>query len=104
HLIAYQVRFGAAAQQLQSSGAHGYFPAEVKTAVGLAALLLLASLLLIAVARAAARGVRVRTVASPSYLTLLATLFTLQLCCFVAQEVVESAVAGVPIASATTLM
>ena len=104
HLIAYQVRFGAAAQQLQSSGAHAYFPAEVKTALGLAALALLASLLLIAVARTAARGVRVRTVESPSYLSLLATLFTVQLAFFVAQEVAESAVAGVSIDSAATLI
>jgi hypothetical protein len=104
HLIAYRVRFGAAAQQLQSSGAHAYFPAEVKTALGLAALALLASLLLIAIARTAARGLRVRTVESPSYLSLLATLFTVQLTCFVVQEVAESAVAGVPIASAATLM
>jgi len=104
HLLAYQARFGAAAPQLQSSGAHAYFPAEVKTALGVAALMLLASLLLIAVARTAARGVRIRMVEGPSYLNLLATLFTVQLICFVAQEVVESVVAGVPIASATTLM
>ena len=104
HLIAYQVRFGAAAQQLQISGAHAYFPAGVKTALGLAALALLASLLLIAVARAAARGVRVRTVESPSYLNLLATLFTVQLTCFFAQEVAESAVAGARMDSAATLM
>ena len=104
HLIAYRVRFGAAAQQLQSSGAHAYFPAEVKTALGVAALALLASLLLIAIARAAARGVRVRTVESPSYLSLLAALFTVQLTCFVAQEVAESVVAGAPIASAATLI
>ncbi len=104
HLTAYQVRFGAAAQQLQSSGAHAYFPAEVKTALGVAALALLASLLLIAVARAVARGVRVRTVESPSYLSLLATLFTVQLTFFVAQEVAEAAVAGAPVASAATLM
>jgi hypothetical protein len=104
HLIAYKVRFGAAAQQLQSSGAHAYFPAEVKTALGVAALALLASLLLIAIARAAARGVRVRTVESPSYLSLLATLFTVQLTCFVVQEVAESVVAGAPADSAATLM
>ena len=104
HLIAYQVRFGAAAQHLQSSGAHAYFPTEVKTTLGVAALALLASVLLIAVARSAARGVRVRTVESPSYLSLLATLFTLQLTCFVAQEVAESAIAGAPLDSAATLM
>lgn len=104
HLIAYQVRFGAAAQQLQSSGAHAYFPTGVKTALGLAALALLMSLLLIAVARAAARGVRVRTVESPSYLNLLAPLFTVQLGLFVAQEVAEAVIAGTPVASAAALM
>jgi len=104
HLVAYQLRFGATAQQLQSSGAHAYFPTEVKTALGVVALALLASLLLIAVAGTAARGVRVRTVESPSYLSLLATLFTLQLTFFVAQEVAESAVAGVSVDSAATLI
>jgi len=104
HLIAYQVRFGAAAQQLQGAGAHAYFPVGVKTALGVAAFALLASLLLIAVARTAARGVRVRTVESPSYLSLLATLFTVQLTCFVAQEVAEAAVAGARVDSAATLM
>ena len=104
HLIAYQVRFGAAAQQLQSSSVHAYFPAEVKTALGLGGLALLASLLLIAVARTAALGVRVRTVESPSYLSLLAMLFTVQLAFFVAQEVAESAFAGAAADSAATLM
>lgn len=104
HLIAYQARFGAAAQQLQSSGAHSYFPAEVKTGLGVAALALLGSLLLIAVARTAARGVRVRTVESPSYLSLLATLFTVQLTCFFVQEVAESVVAGGRVDAAATLM
>lgn len=103
HLLAYQVRFGAAAQRLQSSGSHAYFPAEVKTALGLAALALLASLLLVAVARALARGPRMRT-AGPSYMNLVAALFTLQLLLFAGQEVVESIVAGVPSDSAASLM
>ena len=38
HLLAYQLRFGAAAQQVQSSGAHSYFPLLAKTALGVAAI------------------------------------------------------------------
>lgn len=104
HLIAYEARFGAAAQQLQSSGAHAYLPTVVKTAVGVAALALLGSLALIALARVATRGGAVRAVDAPSYMSLLAALFTIQLTLFVAQEVVEAAVAGVPADSAGTLM
>jgi hypothetical protein len=104
HLIAYQARFGAAAVQVQSAGSHAYFPAAVKTALGLAALALLGSLLLIAVARLVALGVRVRRVDAPSYVSLLALLFTAQLMWFVAQEVVEAVVVGVPADSAATLM
>ena len=104
HLLAYQVRFGAAAQRLQSSGSHSYFPAEVKTALGMAALALLAALLLIAVARALARGPRARTATGPSYMNLVAGLFTMQLLLFAGQEVVESIVAGMPPDSAATLM
>src|ERR1700716_3627333 len=37
HLLTYQVLFGAAAQQVQSSGAHAYFPVLVKTFLGAAA-------------------------------------------------------------------
>lgn len=104
HLIAYEARFGAAAQQLQSSGAHAYLPTVVKTAVGVAALALLGSLALIALARAVSRGASVRAADSPSYLGLLAALFTIQLALFVSQEVIEAAVAGLPVDSATTLM
>jgi hypothetical protein len=104
HLLAYQLRFEAAAQQLQSSGAHAYFPAEVKTALGLGALALLDSLLVIAVARGLAQGPRSRRAAGPSYVNLLAALFTIQLLLFAGQEAVESIVAGLPPDSAATLM
>ena len=104
HLVAYEARFGAAAQQLQSSGAHAYFPTAVKTAVGVAALALLGSLALIALARAAARGTAIRAPDAPSYLSLLAALFTIQLTLYVTQEVIEAAVAGLPADSAATLM
>lgn len=104
HLITYEARFGAAARQLQSSGAHAYFPTAVKTAIGVAALALLGSLALIAVARAVTRGVAVRLAEAPSYLSLLAALFTIQLTLFITQELIEVAVAALPADSAATLM
>jgi hypothetical protein len=104
HLIAYQARFGAAAQQLQSSGAHAYFPVVVKTAIGAGAIVLVATLLMIGLARALAAGGPVRAAATPSYLSLLAALFTLQLALFMAQEVTEGVVAGVRSDSAINLL
>lgn len=103
HLIAYQLRFGSSSMQVQSSGAHAYFPALVKTSLGAGALVLLASLLLIAAAQAVARSRQV-TVGSPSYLSLLATLFTAQLALFAGQETVESLLAGVTPEPAPSLL
>jgi hypothetical protein len=104
HLVAYEARFGAAAQSVQSSGAHSYFPALVKTSLGGAALALIAALLLIGVARVIAIGPGTRRPGGPSYLALLAAIFTIQLVLFTAQEVGESVVAGVPAYSAANLL
>ncbi|HZQ48763.1 MAG TPA: hypothetical protein VFB69_00450 [Candidatus Dormibacteraeota bacterium] len=105
HLLTYTLRFGAAAQHLQSSGVHGYFPALAKLAVGTAALAGIGALLIIAAARVVAQGHRRPAAAGgPSYITLLAALFTLQLACFVGQEVVESLVAGVAPPGAADLL
>lgn len=101
HLIAYAVRFGAAAGQVQSSGAHAYFPVAAKTALGLVAAALLVALLLIALARSLSSPRRVAT--GPSFMSLLAILFTVQLVCFVVQEIVEAALAGVPAESVAGL-
>ena len=38
HLLVYELRFGSAAGQLQSTGAHFYFPAVAKTGLGIASL------------------------------------------------------------------
>lgn len=92
HLLSYQLLFGAAAQHVQSTGAHGYFPALVKTVLGAAAAIVLGALLLVGVARIL-RGRIVRGHA-PSYLTLLSALFTTQLAVFASQEAVESIVSG----------
>lgn len=94
HLLAYQLRFGGAAQQIQSSGAHAYFPALTKSVVGLAAASLLGCLFLIGLARIL--GGR-RDVHEPriSLLRLVAALFTVQLALFVGQEIVEAQAAGI---------
>lgn len=94
HLLAYQLRFGATAQQLQSSGAHSYFSTLVKSSLGIAALGLVAALLMIGLARMLAGRRPVTATRGPSYVGLLAALFTIQLTCFVGQEIVEAQIAG----------
>jgi ABC-type multidrug transport system fused ATPase/permease subunit len=103
HLLAYQVRFGAAAQQLQSSGAHAYFPSAVRGALGLAAALALAAVFVIGLARSLG-GRPVQRGSAPAYLRLVAMLFTIQLATFAAQEVGEGMVAGAGAASAAHLL
>ena len=104
HLAVYELRFGPAAQQLQSTGAHSYFPAVAKTSLGAVAMVLIGALLLVGVVRLLSEGPLVRHHAGPSFLRLLAALFTIQLGLFIAQEVVEAAVAGLPARSAAQLL
>jgi hypothetical protein len=92
HLLAYAMRYGPAAQQVQSTGVHAYFPSLAKTVVGLAALAAVATLLLIAVARMI--GKRAERDSASSYLRLLAVLFTLQLAAFAVQETAEAILFG----------
>jgi tetrahydromethanopterin S-methyltransferase subunit F len=103
HLLAYQVRFGTAAVQVQSTGTHSYFPTLARASLGLAAGVLLAALLLVALARVLT-GREVPGHYRPSYMRLLAALFTIQLAAFSAQEVGEALVAGAPVASAPLLL
>lgn len=102
HLIAYQLRFGAAAGQVQSTGAHAYFPGLVKTGIGLAAAFVLLALIAIGVARVVA-GRKLDVAPAPPFLRLVAMLFGLQLTCFMVQETVEMAV-GAPAATAPALL
>ena len=51
HLLAYALRFGPAAQQMQSAGAHAYFPSLIKTTIGVLAIAVVASLVVIGLAR-----------------------------------------------------
>ena len=104
HLLAYQLRFGAAAQQVQSSGAHVYFPLLAKTSLGVVASVLLAGLFLLGLARVLTGRLSSRSSTGPSYVSLIAILFTVQLVCFVGQEVGEALVAGLPVDSAPHLL
>jgi hypothetical protein len=103
HLLAYQVRLGAAAQQVQSSGVHAYFPGAVRTSLGLAAALALAGLFVVGLARVLS-GRTIRPGSAPHYLRLVAALFTIQLLFFAAQEAGEALVAGTPGVSVAQLV
>lgn len=104
HLLAFQLRFGSAAQHLQSSGAHAYFPMLAKTAIGFIAAVLVAVIFLIGLARVLGGRSRVRVAPAHGYLELLAALFTIQLACFIFQESGEAMAAGVPLDSAPHLL
>lgn len=103
HLLAYQVRLGAAAQQLQSSGAHTYFPGLVRASLGVAAALVLAGMFVIGLARILS-GRSIQSDSTPSFLRLVAVLYTIQLACFAGQEVGEALVAGTPVSSVSNLL
>jgi hypothetical protein len=104
HLVAYELRFGGSAQQVQSSGAHAYYPTLAKTSLGAAATALLAALLVIGLARVIGTKARAGSEAGRPFLSMLAVLFTVQLGLYAGQEVVEAAVAGVPAESAAHLL
>ena len=102
HVVAYELRFGDAAQAIQSSGAHAYFPALAKTVIGAAALALLAGLLIVGFARVIAG--RLEKESAPSFIRLLAALYTLQLALFAGQETVEALLNGAPASSVAALL
>jgi hypothetical protein len=104
HLLAFQLIFGSAAQHLQSSGAHAYFPVLAKTALGAIAAALLAGMFVIGLARVANGRSRIATGSQKPFLELVAILFTVQLACFITQEVAEAMVAGTGPASAPYLL
>ena len=103
HLIAYRLRFGDAAMQLQSSGAHEYFLASAKTGLGFAALASVALLLLIGAGRVAS-GRRLEADAAAPFVPTLAAVYTIQLACFVVQETAEAMAGGGHLESAPSLM
>ena len=103
HLLAYELRFGNAAQQVQSAGAHSYFPSLAKTGLGVAALTLLVALLIVGAGRVAT-GRRIKPEAAPSFVPLVAALYTIQLACFAAQETIEALIGGGSVSVSTLLL
>lgn len=104
HLIVYQLEFGAAAQAMQSQGAHAYFPGFAKTGLGVLAAAMLGGLFLIGIARLLPGRPVVVTSRGPSYVSLLSILFTVQLVWFSAQETIESLTAGDALPSLLSLI
>ncbi len=104
HLLAYQLRFGASAFQIQSTRVHAYFPALLKTAFGAVALALISGLLIAGAARLLARGHGRRHAGGGTFIGLLAALFTAQLAMYMGQEVAEAIAGGVPPDSASNLL
>ena len=103
HLLAYQLRFGAAAVQIQSSGAHVYFPGLVRATLGISAALILSLLFVIGLARWLS-GRSTRHGSAPALRRLVAMLFTTQLAWFAGQEAIEALVAGAPVPSVANLL
>jgi hypothetical protein len=101
HLLVYELRFGARAASVQSSGAHTYFPPLAGGLIAAAGIALILALLVIGAARGLAGALAARRAVRPALLDLLALLFTLQLAIFVAQEFIEAAQAGLPFAPVT---
>src|SRR5467141_4203671 len=103
HVLAYQLRFGDTARAIQSSGAHAYFPSLAKTVLGVAAMALITGLLIIGFARVVA-GRRIERESAPSFIRLLAALYTIQLALFAGQETAEALLNGAPASSAAVLL
>jgi hypothetical protein len=104
HLLTFQLIFGSAAQHLQSSGSHGYFPLLAKTALGAIAAAFLAGIFVIGLGRVLSGRPRVAGASQKPFLELVAILFTIQLACFIAQEIGEAMIAGTSAASAPYLL
>ena len=103
HLIAYRLRFGDAAMQIQSTGAHEYFLSSARTGLGIAALALVGLLLVIGAGRVAS-GRRLKADAAWPFVSTLAGVYTIQLACYVIQETAEAMAGGGQPGSAPDLM
>ena len=104
HLLTFQLIFGSAAAHLQSSGSHAYFPLLAKTALGAIAAAVLTGMFVIGLARSLGGSPRVGKPSDTSLVQLVAALFTIQLACFITQEVLEGMVSGTGSASAPSLV
>jgi hypothetical protein len=104
HLLAFQLIFGSAAQHLQSTGSHAYFPLLAKTALGAIAAAVLLGMFVVGLPRVLTGRSGVAKPSGMPFVQLVAALFTIQLACFITQEVVEGLVAGTGSASAPSLL
>jgi hypothetical protein len=104
HLVAYQLRFGAIALSIESTGIHAYFPVLLKVMFGTVALAIIAGLLIVGAARLLARGRGPRQVGGGPFIGLVAALFTIQLTLYIGQEVAEAIAGGLPPDSASNLL
>src|ERR1700692_2019446 len=104
HLLTFQLLFGTAAQHLQSSGSHAYFPLLAKTALGAVAAIFLAGMFVVGLARMVSARSRVVAGFQKPFVELVAILFTIQLACFIVQEIAEAVIAGTAAASAPQLL
>jgi hypothetical protein len=75
-----------------------------KTALGAVSVALIVGLVLLVGLARLLSGRRVRSDSEPSYVSLLAILFSLQLATFAAQEIAEALVAGTSVMSAPELL
>ena len=103
HLIAYQLRFGGSALQVQSTGAHEYFLASAKAGFGVAAMVGLGLLLVIGAGRAAF-GRRLEADSTSPFVRTLAAVYTIQLACYAIQETAEAMAGGGHLGSAPALL
>ena len=103
HLLAYQLRFGGAALDVQTTGVHWYFIASAKTALGLTALAALVVLFVIGLGRLAA-GRRLDPDSSTPFIRALAAMYTVQLGVFVVQETVEAVLGNGHLVSVPSLL
>ena len=104
HLLVFQIQFGSAALAVQGRGAHAYFPAFAKTSLGIVAAVILSAALVVGASRLLEGRPRQAICAGPTYLGLLARLFSVQLAFFFAQETIEALMAGTAVPSSTHLL
>lgn len=104
HLLAFQLIFGSAAQHLQSTGSHAYFPLLAKTALGAIGGAVLLGMFVIGLSRMLSGRTGVARPSGVPFVQLVAALFTIQLACFITQEVVEGIASGTGSASAPSLL
>ena len=89
---------------MQVSGAHAYFPTIAKTGLGAIAAMAIAGFFLVGLARVLRGRALKQDHSAPSYLRLVAAMYTIQIAVFVGQELSEAAAAAVAQAPVMVLL